>query len=365
MRVILLAIVATCATALRAPVLSARAPRTVLRATALEVAIAKTNAEGCVAALENPTIPCASRSLAAAALDVAAAAAGTDGVALASEERRLARCYAALTERGLTPRFGSGIERPFDKTPMRTDAAIARATGNCTLDSFKPAANGVLPLVGAGLAAVEIGLAYALKLDSPAPLFAATAGFGLLDQVVFRGAGIETVALALNPASADRIIRHEAGHALLAYLLGCPLQGCVLSAREAVQGGGSGAAALNGAAGTAFFDPELNAAARVGRVKRSVVDRYSLIVMGGIAAEAMSYGFAEGGSDDENALIAFLGDAGFASSIEEVADQARWAAVNGLLLLREHRAEYERLVASLAATRARSIGTVVLAVEDA
>ena len=48
-------------------------------------------------------------------------------------------------------------------------------------------------------------------------------------------------------------MRHEAGHLLLAYLCGLPVQGCVLSAREALNGGGSGAAALNGAAGTAFL----------------------------------------------------------------------------------------------------------------
>ena len=44
--------------------------------------------------------------------------------------------------------------------------------------------------------------------------------------------------------------------------------------------------APNGAAGTAFFDPDLNAAARRGEVRRGVLDRYCIIVMGGIAAEA-------------------------------------------------------------------------------
>ena len=77
----------------------------------------------------------------------------------------------------------------------------------------------------------------------------------------------------------------------------------------------------------------------------------------------MVYGAAEGGADDETALIRFLGDAGFATSLDTVAGQARWAAVTGLLLLREHRASYDRLVASLATTRAASIGTVVLAIE--
>jgi hypothetical protein len=96
---------------------------------------------------------------------------------------------------------------------------------------------------------------------------------------------------------------------------------------------------------------------------------YTIVVMGGIAAEAMCYGDSQGGKDDEGALIQFLQETvgGFLGSDDpagEVANQARWAALNGLLLLRDHRAEFDRLVAALEATRARSIGTVMLAIED-
>ena len=54
------------------------------------------------------------------------------------------------------------------------------------------------------------------------------------------------------------------------------------SAREALNGGGSGAAALNGAAGTAF-DPELNAAAPRPHA-RSVIGTVAGIVVRGAAA---------------------------------------------------------------------------------
>ena len=94
--------------------------------------------------------------------------------------------------------------------------------------------------------------------------------------------------------------------------------------------------------------------------------------MGGIAAEAMVYGDAQGGRDDESALIQFLQQTvgGFTASnrgedpAQLVANQARWAALNALLLLRKYRPEYERLVEALVQTRAASIGTVMLAIDS-
>ena len=68
----------------------------------------------------------------------------------------------------------------------------------------------------------------------------------------------EAVSTALSPGGAERVVRHEAGHLLLAHVLGCPVQGCRLSAADALRGDGGGGANLGGAApsaGTAFFDP--------------------------------------------------------------------------------------------------------------
>ena len=83
--------------------------------------------------------------------------------------------------------------------------------------------------------------------------------------------------------------------------------------------------------------------------------------MGGIAAEAVSYGSAEGGKDDETALISFLQDTvGFTG---DVLMQARMSALNGVILLRRHRAESERLKV-LERDRATSIGAAVLSIDD-
>lgn len=336
---------------------------------ALQQAIARGNSESVVAALEDSSVEC-DRALAAAALDRAAAVSSSDSaVALASEEDRLARCYEALKRRGLASKFGVAIETPFPVARRSvTPEYIVAMTGNLTLDAFRPSdgAATVFAAVGSVVSILEILLSKKLGLDSPQPLFLATAALAVADQLALRGAAAEAVTAAFSPTYGDRIVRHEAGHVLLAYLLGCPVQGCVLSAREAIRSGGSGAAALNGAAGTAFFDPELNAAARKGRIARSVLDRYCIVVMGGIAAEALCFGSSEGGKDDESALIRFLQETvGFASQDDPgvVANQARWAVLNGVLLLREHRAAYEKLVESLAKTRASSVGTMMMAIE--
>ena len=357
-----------------------RRGRAALGVSPIEGALASGSADRVVAALEEDNDETTlGRGLAAACLDKACAVeAASDGqsgaTALASEEDRLLRCYVALRERGLCGRFGAGILEPWPVTRrVVTPEFIAARTGNLTLASFAPTET-VGPLwwvLGSILSVGEILLSKALGLESPQPLFLATAGLVVLDQIALRGAGSEAVVATVSTDFDERVVRHEAGHVLLAYLLGCPVQGCCLSAREALLGADR-PAALNGAAGTAFFDPDLNAAARRGEVRRGVLDRYCIIVMGGIAAEAMVYGDAQGGRDDESTLIQFLQQTvgGFTASnrgedpAELVANQARWAALNALLLLRKYRPEYERLVEALVQTRAASIGTVMLAIDS-
>ena len=339
-----------------------------LALTPLEKAIAGNDVGAVVDALDDDAVPC-DRALAIAALDKAAAVtpdSNDDGeqFAAASEEARLVRAYQALRRRGLAPSFGAAIDEPFPLSQGATEEQVRIESGDLSLAAFRPrdGAGRIFTLLGAVVCVAEIAWAKAWGSDSPYPLFLATAGLAAYDTIALKGAVAETITSAVDNTYLDRIVRHEAGHLLLAYLCGLPVQGCVLSAREALSGGGSGAAALNGAAGTAFFDPELNAAARRGRITRSVIDRYCIVVMGGIAAEAVSYGSSEGGKDDETALVSFLQETvGFTG---DVLVQARMAALNGVILLRRHKDEYERLVKVLEQGRAESIGAAVLSIDD-
>lgn len=93
-----------------------------------------------------------------------------------------------------------------------------------------------------------------------------------------------------------------------------------------------------GQAGTIFYDSRLTDEMATGKVVRESLDRLSIIIMGGVAAEANKYGKTEGGLDDERQLIDF-----FQTQVQpgwstpRVQTQARWAVTQALLLIREHK----------------------------
>jgi len=145
------------------------------------------------------------------------------------------------------------------------------------------------------------------------------------------------------------------------------VEGIVLSAWAALQDRRFGARQVS--AGTSFFDPELsNQINSNGQVTRSAVDRYSIIVMAGIAAEADYYGRADGGAGDEMALVAFLsqlnaGKAAGAWNAETIKNQARWGALQAVLMMREYKPAYDALVDAL--ERGGTLGDCIYAIERA
>lgn len=288
------------------------------------------------------------------------------------QEERLLECYTQLKQKVNLPSsnkdnkvaglFGS-VDMSNLKVPSTEGCSIEQLQDltDRPLSAFRPnPTTGRLFYVGGAVACLlEVIVARVAGLD-PQPLFAATFAAVVADQALGGGAS-EKVLWTLFPQMPDRVIKHEAGHLLVAHLLGCPVQSVALGAWDALtkekNGNGSG---LRGA-GTSFFDPQLNAASRKGRVTRSVVDRYSIIVMAGIAAEALCFGEAEGGSDDENALAEFLSQT--VQSNVNIPEQARWAAANALILLRDNQDAYDRLVNVLKENGSGDIGKIMLALE--
>lgn len=265
--------------------------------------------------------------------------------------------FGAINSR-LPPAAGSHAVRP---------SLLEEVTG-LPMQSLTPKPSDNLLLAGISVAVLEliISVALGINLNLLAGVTILAAGF---DRLVLNGAVAESVYKIFNPEVQVKIQRHEAGHFLAAYLMGCPVEGCVLNAWEALADTrfGSGRQVT---AGTSFFDPilsdQINSQSRA--VTRSSIDRYAVIVMAGIAAEAIHYGQADGGAGDEMALIAFLSQLNGSSKSPPwnnvtIRNQARWGALQAVLMLREYKPCYEALVEAL--DNGGKLGDCIYAIEKA
>jgi hypothetical protein len=137
----------------------------------------------------------------------------------------------------------------------------------------------------------------------------------------------------------DRILRHEAGHFLVAYLLGIPITGYTLTAWEAFKQG------QPGLGGVMFNTDALSPDVLDVRQLQWTLDRFCKVWMAGIAAETLVYGSAEGGGEDRQKLretLTLLGRQGSEFQLKE-----RLAMRQAQTLIEEHRESYEALVAAM------------------
>jgi len=239
---------------------------------------------------------------------------------------------------------------------------------NLPMKALTPQATNSIWIAGVTLAVVEGLISVGLSIPFNALVFWTVMAV-VLDRMFLNGAVFESFLKVFSPGVQAKILRHEAGHFLTAYLLGCPVEGIVLSAWAALQDRRFGSRQVS--AGTSFFDPELSQQINSGgsTLTRASIDRYSIIVMAGIAAEADFYGRADGGAGDEMALVAFLsrlnGKRGATTvwNADAIRNQARWGALQAVLMLREYKPAYEALVDAL--ERGGKLGDCIYAIEKA
>ncbi len=139
-----------------------------------------------------------------------------------------------------------------------------------------------------------------------------------------------------SPEHRERIIHHEAGHFLVAYLLGIPITGYTLSAWEAWK------QKQPGQGGVSFDDAELASQLERGNLSAQMLDRYCTVWMAGIAAETLVYSNAEGGADDKSKLAGVLTSLGFAASACE--QKQRFCALQAKTYLQDNWPAYQALV---------------------
>jgi len=154
-----------------------------------------------------------------------------------------------------------------------------------------------------------------------------------LDALTWQNRGV-TILLeqVAGKKQRQRIIHHEAGHFLLAYLLEIPILDYSLGALEAWRKGQPGS-------GGVILDTE-----KLKKIQEIplVIERLSTVWMGGIAAEQIIYSKAEGGVDDRQQFYATLKQRGLNKNTYP--SKERFALLEAKNLLLEHQLAYQTLV---------------------
>ncbi|CAO2202802.1 unnamed protein product [Urochloa humidicola] len=192
---------------------------------------------------------------------------------------------------------------------------------------------------------------------------------------VYFGGGVrnlvlDTIGHYLSQKYHNRVIQHEAGHFLIAYLLGVLPKGYTITSLDTLVKQGS----LNVQAGTAFVDFEfleeidtgkLSAMVRVSRSlcfvqgPTAMLNKFSCIALAGVATEYLLYGVAEGGLADINKLDGLLKSLGFTQ--KKADSQVRWAVLNTVLMLRCHEKARSQLAEAMSS--GKSVGTCIEVIE--
>ncbi|XP_030515217.1 uncharacterized protein LOC115728954 isoform X1 [Rhodamnia argentea] len=214
------------------------------------------------------------------------------------------------------------------------------------------------------LAAVAGGLsAWNLLGLSPQQIFYVSLGLLFLwtfDSVSFNGGVgslvLDTIGHTFSQKYHNRVLQHEAGHFLIAYLVGILPRGYTVSSLDALKKEGS----LNVQAGTSFVDFEFLEEVNVGRVSARMLNRFSCIALAGVATEYLLFGCAEGGLADINKLDLLLKGLGFTQ--KKADSQVRWSVLNTVLLLRRH--DMARVELAKAMSQGKSVGFCINVVED-
>jgi hypothetical protein len=184
-----------------------------------------------------------------------------------------------------------------------------------------------------------------LNIPAAVPAIAVFGVLGLatLDSFGWQGQG-GTIALdwlaRFSPTHRERVIRHEAGHFLVAQQLGIPVTGYTLSAWEAWRHG------QPGLGGVQFDVQELEQQLAVGQLAVPLVDRFCTIWMAGGVAESLAYGDMQGGVDDRQKLRLVLTQ--LQLSPDEIQQKERLAAIRAKDVLNQQSTALEALVVALA-----------------
>lgn len=184
----------------------------------------------------------------------------------------------------------------------------------------------------------------------PALITASLLGLVTIDYLSWQGRGLNLLLDWLTRKTGgqeyeQRILHHEAGHFLVAYLLGIPVTDYSLNAWEAFQKKQPGLGGVR--FDTQSLEQQLQAVPVASRNFETalLLDRYFIVWMAGIAAETLVYGTPEGGTDDRQRLQSLWSQ--LKRPISDYTQKERWAILQAESMLEKHRTEYETLVTAM------------------
>ncbi|GKU93442.1 hypothetical protein SLEP1_g7035 [Rubroshorea leprosula] len=217
--------------------------------------------------------------------------------------------YGFLKNRGFLPNFGRFssivLEGPRDVTP-----SVLKSSTGLDVSKLSPKKWGSSETSIVALVALLGGVSYLLfqGIDI-SPNLAAILGLAFMTLSSLGTLFAWSFCMFSSGQKADEVSS--------AYLMGCPICGVILDPIAAMQMGIQGQqyhllwtplvtevikAQLSFflQAGTQFWDEKMSNELAEGQLSGSAFDRYCMMLFAGIAAEAMVYGEAEGGENDEN-----------------------------------------------------------------
>ena len=177
------------------------------------------------------------------------------------------------------------------------------------------------------------------------PVIPATATFVLLglvtiDTLSWQNQGVNLLLdIFASAEQKERIIYHEAGHFLTAYLLDIPVIGYTLSAWETLKHKNSGSG------GVIFQTDSLEQKKEDLKDLNLIRERLGIVLMAGIAAEKITYNNSEGGQEDQQKFQKIYSNLGLNSS--NLVVKKRQAILQAQYLIEKHQSSYLALVEAM------------------
>lgn len=184
---------------------------------------------------------------------------------------------------------------------------------------------------------VLIGPIFNISPAIPATITFVLLSLVTIDTLGWRNQGINLlIDLFASEEQKKRIIYHEAGHFLTAYLLEIPVTGYTLTAWETLKNNNSGSG------GVIFETNIIQQKTEDLREFNLVLERIGIVLMAGIAAEKIIYQNSEGGEEDLQKFTNIYANLGITMSNLQM--KQRQAILQAQNLIETHKNSYLALV---------------------